>query len=163
VADGGFNLGNIAGHIAGALREGQSVTRALNEYRAAGGSVRTQTWYRIAGQVRAALGRAQEWATMDYGQAPRSDQFSPWDARARGGEYLYHFDVYVGRQVELEGGQREKFTFTTQISAAYDHPVAPEVAADAALSDAELGAEGYGDDVQGVTLRGLYRMMGVQT
>lgn len=42
--------------IAQAIREGRSATGALEAYRAAGGSTRTQTWYRAWGQVQATLG-----------------------------------------------------------------------------------------------------------
>lgn len=41
--------------IATAVREGLSATGALKAYRAAGGSVRTQTWYRAYGQVSHAI------------------------------------------------------------------------------------------------------------
>ena len=53
-----------------ALREGRSATAALSAYRASGGRVRTQSFYRAWGEAERALGRSGAEAAANLGARP---------------------------------------------------------------------------------------------
>lgn len=77
-----------------ALKEGRSATSGLAAYRAAGGNVRTQTWYRLHGEVQSALaGRIGE-ASAPLDRAPGGDETTKWTTRNAGG-FLQQVEVLV--------------------------------------------------------------------
>ena len=77
-----------------ALNEGKSATAGLAAYRAAGGEVRTQTWYRLHGEVQSALaGRISE-ASAPLNRRPTGDEVTTWTTRNAAG-YLQQIEVLV--------------------------------------------------------------------
>jgi hypothetical protein len=77
-----------------ALRDGKSATAGLAAYRAAGGEVRTQTWYRLHGEVQSALAGKISEASAPLGRRPTGDELTTWTTRNAAG-YLQQVEVLV--------------------------------------------------------------------
>lgn len=149
---GDFNV-SPAGFISSALRSGLSATSALRDYRAAGGTIRDATWYRLYGQTRAALGAVPDLANLDPTLPPDESAFRPWEASARG-HYIYQVDIHI-RIVGTDEVVTVPYSFLT------DEPVPVDVAIAEGIDiyDAATEEGGSWDDqvVLGATLGGLYR------
>jgi hypothetical protein len=83
----GVNVGNPSGFIAGKINDGVTSTAALRDFRQAGGAMRTQTWYRLYGEVTDALARAPQAASLDPYQLPDPSAYATW-AMGPGGQYV---------------------------------------------------------------------------
>jgi hypothetical protein len=76
--------------IARALRVGITPTAALRAFRASGGRIRTQTWFQVAGEVRAALAVQPQAQAASFRRRPLADEISRMTSRrARGFEYRF--------------------------------------------------------------------------
>lgn len=148
--------GNLAAWIGNAIGEGQSATAALTEFREAGFSFRTQSWYQLWGDVAASLANAGHWAGADPDTLPSADAFAPW-AAGNAGQYAYQVKVHVRSTGSGEVGTRN-FTFIS------DDVLTPGEAADAAINeyDAWTGDnEGeYAETVLGAVMTNAYTMTG---
>lgn len=77
-----------------AVREGRSATNALQTYRSLGGSIRTQTWYRMYGEVKAAYAGIPGELDLPLTRRPTATETRPWTTkRARG--TLQHMQVVM--------------------------------------------------------------------
>ena len=76
------------------IATGQSASAGLAAYRAAGGEVRTQTWYRLHGEVQASLaGRIQE-AAAPLNRRPTGEEVQTMSTTSAKG-YLQQIEVLV--------------------------------------------------------------------
>lgn len=150
------NIGNPAGLIAAAIRAGTSATKALGEFRGAGGSIRTQSWYRAFGEVRAAIGRHEAISGLDPSLPPDPGMFSQWSA-GRPGTFAYQVDVLV-RDKGSGVVYRTAYTYLT------DQLVPLQSAIDEAIATYTAGAETSGSwdgqQIIGAVPAGLYEMVG---
>lgn len=80
--------------ISSAIREGQSATAALNAYRAAGGSTRTQTWYRAWGQVSASIADYSDELGRPQNRRPVAGEINAMTTRHASG-YLQQAQVFM--------------------------------------------------------------------
>lgn len=95
-----------------AIREGQSATAALRLYRQAGGSIRTQTWYRLYGQAQLEGVTTSKEAAAPLNRVPIAGEIQPAIVpRARG--YMQRVTVFgrdeggniITRDVSLRSGR----------------------------------------------------------
>lgn len=91
--DIGASTGNPAGYIAGKIGEGVGSTEALADYRDAGGAIRTQTWYRLYGEVSDSLARSGAAGSLDPDRIPDAGDYSTW-TMGQGGQYATQVQVY---------------------------------------------------------------------
>ena len=95
---GSVGQGLLASAVRQGLSEGVSATEMLNSIRAAGGSIRTQSFYQLVGEVRAASARAGEWATAPLDQIPGQDLVQDWTG-GQADTYLNRVYMYVRTSV----------------------------------------------------------------
>ena len=76
--------------IQGAIRQGRNATESLNAWRERGGSIRTQTWYRVWGQIENEQLQAIPEAAERPTRRPTADQIQERASRRPG---AYHQDV----------------------------------------------------------------------
>lgn len=88
------SIGNPAPWAVEAILEGKGATQALNDIRAAGGGITTQTWYRAYGEASAALGNLRDVAGVDIFSLPSQGDFVTWTAGKTPG-YAYQFTIEV--------------------------------------------------------------------
>lgn len=140
-----------AGFIAQMLKNGESATSALRIFRDEGGAIRTQTWYRLAGEVRAALDNLHIVAGLDPSLAVSVDRFTPWSA-GQAGQYMYQVDV-LQHDSEFDVITRAPYSFTT------DQIITPQLAIDEAMAVYSIDTpSAEGQTVVGGVLTGLYQM-----
>lgn len=77
-----------------AIGSGQSASASLKGYRAAGGEVRTQTWYRLFGEVQGALGNRLSEASAPLHRRPAQEEVTQWSTRNAAG-FLQQVEVLV--------------------------------------------------------------------
>lgn len=146
---------NPAGWIQRAIREGWSRTRALGEFRQAGGAMRTQRWYQLWSTVHAAVERRAQIAGLPPRRIPGPDQFAPWPTRTPG-RFAYQANVFV-----RDRGTGVRMTMPSTI--VYRRPVSPAKFIAEVMERATEGVEGSDDYpdlvVEGATLAGLYEMV----
>lgn len=88
----------LASAVRQGLTEGLSATDMLTGLRAAGGAIRTQSFYQLVGEVRAASAMSSEWATAPLDQAPASSLVQDW-AGGQADTYLNRVYMYVRTNV----------------------------------------------------------------
>lgn len=143
--------GYATNYMAALIREGLSATGGLRAYREAGGTIRTQNWYRAWGEVQASIGRAGMVAEAPLGRRPLAAEVSTWETRRRSG-YVFQVEAQL-RQV----GTSE--VFTTYTSFRTDRLTTYGEALDAALGAfADQMAE-YGEQVMGGVVTGVYALV----
>lgn len=81
-----------AERIQAAIRQGDSATSTLTAWRARGGAIRTQTWYRIWGQVENEQLQAIPEASRQPGRRPTADELQERSSKRPG---AYHQEVVV--------------------------------------------------------------------
>jgi hypothetical protein len=95
-----------------AMREGVNASQALKAFRAAGGSVRTQTWYRLYGQAQLEGALTSREAGAPLNRVPTASEVQPASVpRARG--FMQRVTVYgrteeghiITRDVSLRSGK----------------------------------------------------------
>ena len=79
----GFSTGNPAGYVKAAIAEGWSASEALTTYRADGGQTNTQAWYRLYGEVGAAVDNAGVAQALDPFAIPNGADYSTWTMGTR--------------------------------------------------------------------------------
>lgn len=99
--------GYAANFVRSMIERGLSATAALREFRAAGGQIQTQTWYRTYGEVGAALANRERASSIPLGRRPNADEVTTWSTRRATG-YLYQIEA----QVRIRGTS-EVFTMQT--------------------------------------------------
>lgn len=103
--------GNPAGFVVGYQRAELSATEALAEFRAAGGQIRTQSWYRLWGEVADTLARGDLFAALPPGALPAPADYGTW-AMGRGGQYATQVSVYI-RDVDTGLIRTQQYTYVT--------------------------------------------------
>lgn len=146
--DEGVDLGDATGFISSALRQGQSVSSALADFREAGGAIRTADWYQVAGLVRASMGRSPDIASLSPESTPTADLFSVW-RDAPEGLNVYQVDVHV--YDPLVGMMTRPYSVMTRDNLTVDEAVSQ------AVGDYGANASKYMQQVYGGVLTGLYR------
>lgn len=139
-----------AGFLSKAFRQGTNATQALNSFRDAGGSIKTQTWYRLAGEVRSALTNRDVVGGLRPDRLPTDDAFTQWSA-GRAGTRMYQVDVLV-RNKQFDTVYRAPFSFVT------DKVITPQRAVAQAIALYAAHAEKYDEVVHGGVVTGLYEM-----
>lgn len=139
-----------AGFLAQLLGAGMSTTAALGAFREAGGSIRTATWYQMAGEVKTALNARDVTAAFDPTSIPNVDMLIPWSA-GKPGQYLYNFDIIVTNP-EADLAYRVPFSFTTT------NLFSPDDIMNAGLDSYSAAADSYGEVVHGAVFTGVYAM-----
>lgn len=104
------------------MREGMSPTAALQAFRDAGGSVRTQTWYRAWGEVQRDYSERGYWGSADLSQPVSPSELPDWHA-GREGSIGFRVGVAVRDQATGLVDTRTHFMFS-------DEPIAPQDAVD---------------------------------
>lgn len=154
----GPDIGNPAGFIAEMLGQGMSATAGLNTYREAGAGMRTQTWYRLWGEVEAATMNRETVLGADLFNLPRDEQYTEWSAGTFPG-----YAANVSVQVRDQATDDVFNIFYTHVSR---YPFTPQEAIDAAMSTFgdEAGEEGSfpTDVLLGGVITGLFKMTGRQ-
>lgn len=139
----------LAGNfIAGLIREGHSASSGLRALREAGGSVRTQTWYRAWNETLASVERAGTIGRAPLDSRPLGDELSAggWRTRER---YTYMVDVMV-RPVGSSDVFSMPMAVTSNDLLTYDQALAQAI--DYATSDLEQ----YGEQVVGGVTTAVY-------
>jgi len=142
--------GNPSGFIAGAVNDGTSATDALNAFREAGGSIRTQTWYRLFGEVTDSLARSPMAAALDPYQLPDPAAYATW-TMGPGGQYATQVQVFF-RDIDTGLIGTSQYTYVT------DEPHTPaeaEAAAYDEYSDTDNAGD-YGQVVLGTSTVNVY-------
>ena len=140
------------GFIALAQEAGLSATTALNEARAAGVEIRTQTWYRLWGEVENAIAGIDRISGLDPTLLPSADAFADWSV-GRPGQTLYQVDV-ITRDIESGG-----ITFRPW-SVVSDRILTPLEAMQQAEDELSDNADAYGEAIMGSMMRQMYRLGG---
>lgn len=144
--------GSPAGFIANLVRQGFRPTEGLRMWREAGGSIRTQTWFRLFGEIRASIGRLEEFMSLPPDIPPSDDHFVPWSA-GRPGLRAYQVDVWV-RERETGAVMATPFTLVS------DEVLSPSEAIDQAIDLYSDHAEKYNQQILGASLTGLFILQG---
>lgn len=161
MADAGFG-GNPSGFIVGKIGEGTSATQALADWRDAGGTATTATWYRLWGEISNAEGLVNDIARLPGGVAVPVELHAPWSAGTEG-RYAYQGYVQTERTEQLEGGGVLRVLESVPGMVVSDVILTPDEAAAQMIKDA---AEGYSEGnypvrALGATLTSAYLMTGV--
>lgn len=144
-----------AGFLAQALKNLVSSTEALRMYREGGGHIQTQRWYRLAGEVRAALDNRSITAFLDPSLVPSADRWTAWTMK-KPGLYYYQIDV-------LQWHDPLQQYVTSPFTVAFLDPLPPEQAIDEALAVYDVeGQSSEGMRVVGGVLTGLYQSVAKQ-
>jgi hypothetical protein len=139
----------LAGNfIAGLIEAGFNATRGLDEFRSAGGAIRTQTWYRAWSEVVSALERAVSIGQADIGRRPTAGEWSPgsWRTKQR---YSFQVDVLVRPR-----GTSEVFRMPMTVTS--DRALTFGQAIGSALGSATTDLEQYDEEVLGGVVTGAY-------
>lgn len=139
----------LAGNFAaGLIREGLSASRGLDAFREAGGSARTQTWYRAWNETLAAIERAGAIGRAPLDSRPLESELSAggWRTRER---YTYMVDVLV-RPVGSSDVFAMPMAVTSDSLLTYDEALAQ------AIGYAETDLDKYGEAVVGGVPTAVY-------
>lgn len=141
--------------ISQGLNQGLGATEMLRAYRAAGGAIRTQSWYQLVGEVREATARAGDIGGLPLDQLPAEGSIVEWSG-GRAGTYLYRMNVYVRENVEGVGLNVVQQMWDIQTS----ELLTPEQAI-ANITDQFGQTESqYATVMLGASVRGIYRQTG---
>lgn len=146
-----FLSGNPAGFIANAIGEGTNATQALNQFRDAGGSFTTASWYKLYGEVGDSLERQATAAGINPYALPNAADYGEWSMGA-GGDYATSINVFFrDRDTGMIGSKQYDY-----IS---DDAHAPADAAAAAWDDYgdPDNANLYGQTLVGWSVKNVYQ------
>lgn len=101
--------GSIVSWASAYAAEGKSATEALRDFRDAGGSVTTQTWYGVFGQVAGAIADNAGLAQLPHEAVPSDDLTGEWQA-GRPGVVYSQATVWLRREGSAEP---EPFYYTS--------------------------------------------------
>jgi hypothetical protein len=132
------------------IEEGASAAEGLRRYRAAGGAIRTQVWYRSFGETARVLAEKGKVLAAPRTRRPAADEVTTWTTRRATG-YIYQAEV----QVRLRGTSE---IFTTNFSFKSDRLVRYGAALDSILDAATSDIEQYGEIVLGGYMTGVYEL-----
>lgn len=139
-------------YIASAIRRGLGPTAGLREYRAGGGTIRTQTWFRHFNVVREAVAKRDLVGNAPLGSRPARAERATWiTPRQRG--YLYQVEAFVRPR-----GTSEVYSSYTSFRS--QQLVTYGAALDGALAAHVEGAELYDEEVMGGVVTGVYELVG---
>lgn len=145
--------GNIVGAIAKWIGAGVKQTQALQDFRAAGGAIRTQTWGQLWRNTAATISNRETIATLPTNRRPTEDMFSPW-ATTKPDMYAYQVNVVV-RDKDSGLTTSRPYTFFSS------DRVSPNVAIQDALNTyadgIEESEEYEAESIEGAVLTGLFK------
>lgn len=155
--------GNPAGFIIGAINEGKSATAALDEYRSAGGQIRTDRWYRLVGEISADVANRGAIAQLSGAQLVPSELHTPWSA-GDPGRYAYQARVFLNRQVTLPDGTVSQFVDFEHAMVTSSAPLTVQQIKDAAVDQVTEGLKvgSLAGSVIDAVPTGAYRMEGIE-
>ncbi len=90
--------------IGALLERGLAPTAALREFRAAGGRVRTQTWYRAWGEVAGELATRERVQAAPLRRRPIAEEITRRTSK-KPGAFLYRGQIAVNRRLRDERGR----------------------------------------------------------
>lgn len=146
----GDHPGNPAGFLVAKINEGLGPYQALQAFREAGGSMRSQTFSRLYGEVAGSLANEKTIGDLDPYRLPDPARYSPWTL-GNGGEYVTSVNVFFrDRDTGIIGSK--PYDYKTA------EPHAPGEAEMAAYDDfAENSDESnYNQVIVGTTVRNIY-------
>lgn len=154
-------VGNIAGIIKAAISAGLSANRGLVTLREAGLGIRRQTFLDLWRATTQGLAQRAAIAGLDPSLPLPELVLSDWHAGQRG-QWAYQVNVVVSNVFDPEGPLDVRpFTMVT------DRLARPETAIGealdeygAAVEDATEEDTGFGEQIEGAVIVGIYRMVG---
>lgn len=138
------------------IEQGISATAGLAQLRENAG-IRTQTWYRVYGEVQRSIANAERIATLNPSRRPGGENFAPWAAGHQPGQLAYQVTVTTfDPETGLMGSQQRTVLTKTAIT--------PKTAADRALEQftGDPGDARYTAIPLGAVVTNLYRMTGAE-
>lgn len=147
----GANVGNPAGFIAGAINEEMGPTAALAAFRDAGGEIRNESWFRLYGEVGAALDNSVTAAGLNPYALPDASDYAPWTMNGPD-SYATQVKVFF-RDVDTGLIGSAEYTYRTPDP---HTPAEAEAAAFDEYADPDNAAD-YGQSVLGTATTNVYR------
>lgn len=92
----GEGPGSIISWASAYASMGKNATSALRDFREAGGSVRTQTWYQAFGSVAATIESRAGLAALPDNAVPNAEDITEWKA-GRAGLHTHQVEVFIRR------------------------------------------------------------------
>lgn len=120
------------GSLQSAIKAGRSASAALAEYRAGGGSIRTQTWYRLYGQLQLEGAFASKEAATPLNRRPTAGDIQQVSSRRATG--------YMQR-VTILGRDDSGLIIAKDVSLRPDRLMSRQAAIDQALALVQSGME----------------------
>lgn len=154
MAERGAPIGNPAPFAARMIAEGINATEGLRMLRDSGAGVETQRWYRVYGEMQAAIQARPEIQALDFTQAPQGQVWTEWQTRGTGYAYQVTHAVW-----DPELGVRS----TRQATVISAEPISIQDALDQANEEftENTGVTGTNPVVWlGSTVTGLHQMTG---
>lgn len=150
----GSNIGSAAGAIREYVRRGLSARKAIQEFRAAGGSMRDSYFRKQYGTIRDAMARSTEISQLPGHRIPGTENFAPWRA-GKGGQFAYQVPI-MSRDVGTGIITERQWTVMS------DRAISINKALRMAQADFDAGvADKYSDEVfLSATVTGLYKTIG---
>lgn len=136
--------------VASAIKQGISRTAGLREYRAAGGAIRTQTWYRLWGEAEEALAGRLDETLAPLDAPPTRAELTPWST-SRSENFATQVEVFV-RDRETGLVSTKPYTHFA------DEPIVRQDAIEAAIEayGSASAQDRYGEVVMGAVTVGQY-------
>lgn len=136
--------------VLGAQNEGLSASAGLGAYRDAGGEVRTQSWYRLWGEARAAVADKLDEATAPLNRRPSAHEVQEWTTTNATG-FLQQVEVFVRDRITGE-------VVAKPFSVTGEHLISRGNAISQALDHFSENQEDYDETVLGAVHVGAYQM-----
>jgi hypothetical protein len=156
MADRRPSIGKPAPFAARMIEEGIGPTEGLRQMNKAGAGIRSQDWYRVYGQVEAAIEGREAAATFPLDRVPGAEIWTPWATQAKGFYYQVEHQVWDPELGAMSTRQGTVFSRT---------PITGGQALDAANEDfmEQVGEFGYSPvEWQGSIITGFYESQGGQ-
>lgn len=147
----GANVGNPAGFISELIGAGESPTAGLQIFRDAGGAIRTESWFRLYGEVDTALQNAGPAASLNPYELPPANAYAPWTMNGPD-SYATQVKVFF-RDVDTGVIGSAEYTYRTPDP---HTPAEAEAAAQAEYGDADNAAD-YGQSILGTATTNVYQ------
>lgn len=159
---GSFPTGNPAGQMLDAMRSGNSATEALRQFRDAGGSMRTQRWYSLWGEIQADLGNRPELLGLPRSSAIPIQNHTEWSA-GQPGRYGYQAHVFTARDITNDEGSTYTLIEAQPSTIVSDRILTPDEVRQAAIDQYATSPERskYSSAIIDAQVVAAYQMTGI--
>jgi hypothetical protein len=145
-----------ASFIGSMIASGLSPTQGLSQWRELGGSLRTQTWYELWGEVRGAIANREDLQAITADALPPGELLNDW-AAGQEGQYATFVQTFI-RQGGEQVLESRYFTYITE--GAHTPSEALAAADDYLTQGARTGTGKQGEVVLGSVITSMNRMTG---